>query len=120
MDTKKVIAKLIKIAEAQQKIINKLAQDMPSAQSLQPNQQVHKSVPVAIREKMGPLASQIASVGLSQQGLQGGAKFKAVYSVNAEPKNRQAVENAIADAVEALQKENLVGVPMGSFYVERG
>lgn len=36
MDTKKVLERLIKIADSQQKIINKLAQELPPPQDLKP------------------------------------------------------------------------------------
>lgn len=56
MDSKKVIAQLIKIAEKQQKIINKLAQALPDAsnapQDLAPNAPKHVRPVEALKAKI--------------------------------------------------------------------
>jgi hypothetical protein len=120
MDSRKILEKLFKIAQNQQKIINKLAQGTDLATPMKPNMAKHQNASVAIRSKMGPLAQEIASVGVSQEALQGGAKFKVTWSANQEPKSgEQAVEDSIAAAVQALQNEMPSPVPMGNFYVER-
>lgn len=126
MDSKKVIEKLLKIATNQQKIIMKLAQVQdpgagatPAAQRLAPNVVQKENVSVALRHKMGPAASQIASIGVSTSGLQGGAAFKVTYSSQQKIANPKALEDSIYNAVVALQKEGLPGMPMGNFYIER-
>lgn len=131
---KEIIKKLLSIATKQQKIITKLAQEkapnsnpdqpVPTGnelppQHLQPNPVKKENPSVAVREKMGPAASQINSIGFSTQGVQGGAKFKVQYSYNRPPQNQADLEKKIGDAVEAVQREGLPGMPMGSFYVEK-
>lgn len=120
MDSKKILEKLLKIASNQQKIITKLAQaQQPPSQHLAPRPLLKENISVALRHKLGPDASQIASIGISQSGLQGGAQFKVQYSSQQNIANPKALEDKISDAVVALQKEGLQGMPMGNFYVER-
>jgi hypothetical protein len=119
MDSKKILEKLLKIASNQQKIITKLAQQQLPPQHLAPRHVVKENISVAIRHKLGPHASQIASIGISQSELQGGAAFKVMYSSQQNIANPKALEDKIYEAVVALQKEGLPGMPMGNFYIER-
>ena len=70
MDTKKVIAKLVKIAQSQQKIINKLAQvplaEAPLTQHLDPAQTQH-SPAKAVLDALPP-AVRAVIVNLEERG----------------------------------------------------
>jgi len=127
---KEIIKKLLAIATKQQKVLTKLAQVVetekpaatntePPPQHLQPAPVKKENPSVAVRQKMGPMAAQIASIGFSTQGVAGGAKFKVQYSTNKPPQNQAALEDAIAKAVNAVQQDGLPGMPMGNFYVEK-
>jgi hypothetical protein len=119
MDSKKVIAKLIKIANNQQKIIEKLAQLKTPPAQLEPNMGKHLSDEAAVKAKMGPAANRVASLLFSTNNLQGGASFKVQYQTSGQidPKSAQALEKSIGDAIEAAQADRTLG-RRGSFYVE--
>ena len=81
MDTKKIIAKLVKIAEAQQKIINKLAQDLApagqptGAEHFDPNK-AQKQAARAIIDALPPGFFQQKLVNIEEHGNEMRVGFK--------------------------------------------
>ena len=97
MDSKKVIEQLVKIAEKQQKIINKLAQEMP--QALQP-QSTQKRPAEAILAALPP-------------NVKAGVEILEVHGEEVRLRlkpggNQQAVYDGVMKTVTDLQNSNVL------------
>ena len=143
MDSKKVIEKLLKIATQQQKIIQKLAQAQqglppdslpnsqftigdPKPQQTNPpppptpmpiNAPKHMSPGDAVKAKLAP--QHAGTIALLR--VKGGNPFAVEYVTKGkfDPKTQNALEDAIAAAVNAAQRDGAPGVPKGQFSIAK-
>lgn len=107
MDSKKVIAQLIKIAEKQQKIINRLAQAAPAGS--EPAPQHLEPATTTKRPAEAILAALPPNSGVQILEVHGEE-----VKVRAKPgANQQAVYNAVFKTVTQLQQSNVL---QGSSY----
>ena len=139
MDTKKVLEKLLKIAENQQKIIMKLAQtqqglppdSLPNSQvtftdsgnknkpasppptPLPINQPKHVAPGDAIKAKLDPQSAGLVAL----VRVRGGNPFNVEYVSKGKVINQAKLEDAIALATQNAQKEGAGGVPTGQFQI---
>jgi len=138
MDQKKVIEKLIKIAQTQQKIIERLAQDGtrqvdfevpdqpthpgPSAapaHKLPMPTPTHASAEAAVKAKMGPDADKVGKLYFTTANLAKGAAFKVQYAPAGAVVDKAHLAKAIENAVSSAQETGNPSVPKGTFYVEQ-
>ena len=96
MDTKKMIEKLVKIAESQQKIINKIAQQLPPPTDLKPAP-TQKDAAQVVFDALDPAIKQSIDYMYTRSGdmwikFKEGQKSQAVY--NAVLKTLQKLTNA--------------------------
>lgn len=149
VNEKEIIKKLLALAAKQQKIITKLAQDMSRFDPMNPNiervPQLDRSDPWAdktpfankdktpaqhlptpssryasptgvIKAKLDPQwQNQIAMIQITRE-----TPFKVKVTMSAPNKYSDALENAVAAAVNAIQSQNELSpvVPRGQFTVE--
>lgn len=118
MDSKKVIEKLVKIAENQQKIINKLAQQaglMPGGDQLAGSgtndvsaevSGILAQIPEAVKAKAGIQSAQLGGSGY----LDVKVKFPSVNSMN-DP-NATAALNKLRGALKAARLKDPSGKPI--------
>lgn len=99
MDTKKLLSKLVKIAESQQKMINKLAQQMPPPQDLKPAptqknpaEVLYASLPPALKNNIERLYVRQGDMWVS---------FK-------EGQKNQMNYNAVLNTLQKLTKDNVI------------
>jgi hypothetical protein len=97
MDTKKVLEQLVRIADKQQKIINKLAQDLP--QHLQPGK-VQKAPAKALYDALQPEVKSAIS-DLAARGTDMLIRFH-------PGKGTQQVYDAVLSTLQTLTNQNVI------------
>jgi hypothetical protein len=99
MDTKKMIEKLVTIADNQQKIINKLAQQLPPPNSLKP---------VPTQKNAGKVLYDALPLNVQKTLAQCFARGGTMYIRFKEGQQSQAAANIIQATLQKLTDENKV------------
>jgi len=99
MDTKKVLQQLIKIADNQQKIINKLAQELPNRlepnpTNKEPDQTLFNALPVSVK-------NNVASIKVNEPASQMLVEFKSGQKT-------QANYNVVLKTLQDLTESNVI------------
>jgi len=99
MDTKKMIEKLVKIAESQQKIINKLAQKLPPPNELKPAP-TQKDAADVLHRALDPLTSDAVDFLYTRGGD--------MFIVFKKGRTSQVAYNVILKTLQKLTDEGKV------------